>query len=358
MNLLVTYKAVDVAFYKMLERLSSDSSFHIYIAVDTGKEAEKAESSHCIPLKIPAITSKFSWKVVRALHHIIKKYQIDIVFSPSSAGLSNSLFASLGTKAKNVGYRGTQAKLRRTDPTYYLGALNPRVTHIVCETEDICEYLSHFIKKEKLSVNLKPFDVEWVADACQHPKQVEGIPTDAFKCVYIGATKGRPFKGLTYLIEAFQLLNHPLAHLIIIGEYGEDDYRLAMEGVGSERVHFLGRRSDAIYFLPKQDLFILPALRDASPRVVREAMACGVPCIVTDIPGARDLIENNKSGMLVPSASPGEMADAMQTLIDSPECLKSLGKSGRERIISDFSVEKYVESFSKLFSQIFHKCIR
>lgn len=352
MNILVTYKAVDMAFYKMLEGLSNDSSFHIYIAVDTDKEAEKAKSSKCIPLKIPSITSKFSWKVIKALRRLVKDYNIDIVFSPSSAGLSNSLFATLGTKVKNMGYRGTQAKLRLTDPTYYLGILNPRVTHIVCETDDIFDYLSSYIKITKLSVALKPFDIAWVEDACLHPKQVEDIPDEAFKCIYIGATKGRPFKGLTHLIKAFQLLNHPLAHLIVIGDYGSEDYTLADEGIAGERIHFLGRRSDAIYFLPKQDLFILPALRDASPRVVREAMACGVPCIVTDIPGARDLIENNKSGVLVPAASPQEIANTIQELIDDPSRLKSLGKAARERIIYEFNVENYVDFFKTLFTNI------
>lgn len=112
-------------------------------------------------------------------------------------------------------------------------------------------------------------------------------------------SKGRPFKGLTYLIKAFQILNAPEAHLVVIGDYDNSDYELAQQGVGAERIHFLWNREDAISFLPKQDLFILPALRDASPRVVREAMACGVPCMFTDIPGARDLIVDNESGILV-----------------------------------------------------------
>ena len=154
-----------------------------------------------------------------------------------------------------------------------MGILNPRVDHIVCETADIQEYLTRYIDKDKLSVSVKPFDIDWVADACANPKQAEGVPDNAFKCIYIGTTKGRPFKGLTYLIKAFQILNAPEAHLVVIGDYDNSDYELAQQGVGAERIHFLWNREDAISFLPKQDLFILPALRDASPRVVREAMA-------------------------------------------------------------------------------------
>lgn len=351
MNILVTHRAVDVATYKMFGFLSLNESFKIYVAVPSEKEEARLEGK-CIPLRIPSITSKFSWKVIKALRKCIKECHIDIIFSPSTSGLSNSLFASIGTNVKNVGYRGTQAKVKQFDPTYYMGLLNPRVGHIVCETEDIQEYLSHYINRKKLSVSVKPFDIDWVADACQHPKQAEGVPDDAFKCIYIGTTKGRPFKGLTYLIKAFQMLNAPKAHLVVIGDYDNSDYELAQKGAGAERIHFLWNREDAIYFLPKQDLFILPALRDASPRVVREAMACGVPCIVTDIPGARDLIVNEESGLLVPSASPEKIAEAIRSLMNDRVKLQKLAKASHERIVNEFSVEAYVSYFDTLFSSL------
>ena len=356
MNILVTHRAVDVATYKMLGLLSQNDFFKIYVAVPSEKEVARLEGK-CIPLMISPIESKFSWKVVKALRTYVKEYHIDLIFSPSTSGLSNSLLATIGTNVKNVGYRGTQAKVKKLDPTYYMGLLNPRVDHIVCETEDIKVYLSRYIDNNKLSVSVKPFDIDWVAEACLHPKQAEGVPEDAFKCVYVGTTKGRPFKGLTYLIKAFQLLNAPEAHLVVIGDYDNSDYELAQNGPGGDRIHFLWNREDAIHFLPKQDLFILPALRDASPRVVREAMACGVPCIVTDIPGARDLIVDNESGLLVPSASPEKIAEAMRSLMNDRDKLKKLAKASRERIINEFSVEAYVEYFDKLFASLSTKVV-
>ena len=349
MNILVTHKAVDVATYKMLGELSKNESYTIYLTVPSASEAAKVEGK-CIPLPISPITSKFSWKVIKTLRRYVKQYDIDLIFSPSTSGLSNALIATIGTSVKNVGYRGTQAKVKKLDPTYYMGILNPRVDHIVCETADIQEYLTRYIDKDKLSVSVKPFDIDWVADACANPKQAEGVPDNAFKCIYIGTTKGRPFKGLTYLIKAFQILNAPEAHLVVIGDYDNSDYELAQQGVGAERIHFLWNREDAISFLPKQDLFILPALRDASPRVVREAMACGVPCIVTDIPGARDLIVDNESGILVPSGSAEKIAEAIRSLMDDRTKLQKLAKASRERIINEFSVEAYVSYFDKLFA--------
>ncbi|WP_261385917.1 hypothetical protein [Parabacteroides distasonis] len=146
MNILLVYKEADIATYKMLEGLSKLEDFNIYIA-SPQSYTDKKIYGNCTPLDLPVITSKFNWNVIRALREIIKTYRIDLIYSPSSSGLSNALFASIGTRAKNIAYRGTQAKLKRFDPTYYLGILNPAVEHVVCETKDIEEYLSRFIAR-------------------------------------------------------------------------------------------------------------------------------------------------------------------------------------------------------------------
>ena len=146
MNILLVYKEADIATYKMLEGLSklrTSTSISLPPIVYRQKIY-----GNCTPLDLPVITSKFNWNVIRALREIIKTYRIDLIYSPSSSGLSNALFASIGTRAKNIAYRGTQAKLKRFDPTYYLGILNPAVEHVVCETKDIEEYLSRFIARK------------------------------------------------------------------------------------------------------------------------------------------------------------------------------------------------------------------
>lgn len=239
--------------------------------------------------------------------------------------------------------------MRLGDPTYYLGVLNPRVAHIVCETEAIRDYLARFIPRRKLSVNLKPFELEWVKDACAAPKQVEGLPADAVTCVYVGCCKGRPFKGLSTLIRAFHLLRDKRIHLVFVGDYDQSDYELAQSGPSAERIHFTGFQDDASYFLPAQDIFVLPSRRDASPRVVREAMACGLPCIVSDIVGARDLLIDGVTGLLFPPDSPQALAAAIQTLADDEARRKAMGAAGRERIVRDFNSDNYVKRFRELF---------
>ena len=60
---------------------------------------------------------------------------------------------------------------------------------------------------------------------------------------------------------------------------------MAQNGPAAKQIHMLGPHKDAVYYLPGKDVCICPSTRDASPRSLREAMACKVACIVTDIPG-------------------------------------------------------------------------
>ena len=137
--------------------------------------------------------------------------------------------------------------------------------------------------------------------------------------------------------------------MVFIGDYDQSDYELAQSGPFAGRIHFAGFCKDASHFLAGQDIFVLPSLRDASPRVVREAMACGLPCIVSDIVGARDLLIDGVTGLLFPPGSPQALATAIQTLADDEARRKAMGVAGRERIVRDFNSNDYVARFRELF---------
>ena len=105
-------------------------------ATYTSDEEREALPKECVALRIPHFKSKFKYASIKEVRSIIKKYRIDVIYASSSIDLSIALFASWGTPARVVGYRGTQAKIRRSDPTYYLGILNPRIAPVMCSTED------------------------------------------------------------------------------------------------------------------------------------------------------------------------------------------------------------------------------
>ena len=289
------------------------------------------------------------------MRSIIKKYRIDVIYASSSIDLSIALFASWGTPARVVGYRGTQAKIRRSDPTYYLGILNPRIAHVMCATEDIKQQLARFISPDRMTVSPKPYEVMWMEDVWAHPKSVAGIPSTAFQVICLANTKGRSFKGLRILIRALELLTDTDIHLIYLGEYDKADYKLAQNGPAAKQIHMLGPHKDAVYYLPGKDVCICPSIRDASPRSLREAMACKVACIVTDIPGARELVVDGQTGMIIRPDSPEAIAASIGTLARDPEKTKAFGEAGYQRIITHYTMEKYVQNLTNVFQQVIDK---
>lgn len=346
-KILAIYDDCDLIIRKMLARLSERADrFEVVIAAPAGMEY--IAEGRCRAVEMSRIKSKVSVKAISGLRRIIKAERPDVIFSVSSKALATSLMASIGTGCVNVAYRGTQAKVRRTDPTYYLGLLNPRVKHVVCETPDIEVYLRNFFRPDQLSAMAKPFEVSWVEDAMRDPKSNEAA--SGLKLIYIGVSKGRPHKGMGPMVEAMRLLEGKPVHLTVIGNADEEVMASA-----PGNITFMGSRSDAVNFLPTHELFMLTSTRDASPRVVREAQACGVPCVVSDIPGARDLIVDGQTGLLIPPADPQAIAGAVEYFLDNPEKLKEMGDAARNHISTNFKMESYVDFFDKLFSKLASK---
>lgn len=286
------------------------------------------------------IHSKLDRKAIKALRREIRGFKPDVVFSHSTSGLSAALFATIGQDVKVVGYRGTQHRVSRLDPTNYLALLNPKVHKILCETPDIVGILEQAgVRKDKLVQACKPYSLDWVDDCLKHPLAVGGIDPNKLHLITVGSFDHRPHKGLQYLLEAMKQL--PEATLTVIGTTDTTE--------ATDNVIFLGYNKKATYYLPSHDVLVLPSTRDASPRTVREAQACGLPCIVSDIPGTRDLIVNGESGLVVEPASPDAIVAAVKELQNNPERRNAMSLAARENIRTRFDFDTYVDTLEKLF---------
>lgn len=339
-NILVPNDDLDIVTRNTLNAVGQHPSLNIIIA-GPGEGNQGGVDA-------PPIHSKLDLKAIRFYRRLIKRLGIHATFSPSTSGLATMIGATFCRgNVKHIGYRGTQAKVHRSDPANHLALLNRRVSHVICETPDINTYLAPMIGAEKVSGMPKPFLLSWVDDAISNPKSVDGMPNDALKLIYIGMAKGRPHKGLRQLIDAMALLEDQPVALTVIGSAEDADIAAAPKSVT-----FLGPRRDAVNYIPTHDLFMLTSTRDASPRVVREAQACGVPCIVTNIPGARDLIADEETGLLIAPDSPEAIATAIKRLLDNPTELANMAAKTRRHIEENFSFDKYVQYFTNLFLKI------
>lgn len=326
----------------------------VYIRVLSAEKVSGQEALIAAGIHISSVpySSKISPRFIWQVRCLLNQYEFDIIHSSDGKGLANGIWASYFKTVKIVGYRGTLAKIRRTDPSYWLGILNPRVDHVVCVNRSIYDYMHNFFPAEKLSLNYKGYSLAWADEAINKAVEPLTFPSGAFVVGYIARTRGRPAKKLSVLVQAMHLLSEQNIHLVFIGDYDDDVQALAEQGRAKDRIHFLGSHKSAASYLRYFDVFALPAIRDGLPRAVKEAMAQGVAVITTNIAGPTELVVHEESGLWVEPNNPAAIAQAITLLYESPELRKKLGDAGRQRLVEYFSPESFVANTYATYQQV------
>ena len=168
-----------------------------------------------------------------------------------------------------------------------------------------------------------------------------------------------PVKDHPTLLRAFAQVSE--AHLLLAGTTIDLPYQQQLQSLCAElgiadRVHFLGSVSDIPALLAESDIFVLPTMgsgrMEGCPVALLEAMASGLPCIATDIPGSRDLIIPAESGVLVPPSNPEALASALVSLINSPDLRLKYAQNARRRVEENFSIEREVQLHEAMYAEM------
>lgn len=140
------------------------------------------------------------------------------------------------------------------------------------------------------------------------------IPLDAFVIISVGELNEN--KNNKVIISALEKLKNKNIHYILCGVGDKKDELSAMaQSAGiSENIHFLGYRTDIKALYNASDCFVMPSFREGLSRSAMEAMASGLPCILSDIRGNRDLIENGSGGFLCKPDDASGFSEAISKL--------------------------------------------
>ena len=120
----------------------------------------------------------------------------------------------------------------------------------------------------------------------------------------------------------------------------------------TDRVCVLGYRSDIECLLPGVDVLCLSsAFGEGFSNVLGEAMACGIPCVSTDVGDARSIVAD--TGLIVPVRDPAALAHAIIDLIDrGPAAREQLGRAARARIETEYSLPRIVDRYTAVYSDL------
>ena len=157
-------------------------------------------------------------------------------------------------------------------------------------------------------------------------------------------------KGHKYLLEAFARVTNP-ARLLIVGDGELRDKLsiLANELEISDRVSFLGVRSDISEFLSAIDVFVMPSLWEGQPIALLEALALNKPCIASDVDGIPEIITNGVNGYLVQPRNIDELARIMNLVLTDPVTLEQLFSHNGRTIALKFLAQNMATEVAKIY---------
>lgn len=331
------------------------------------KWIEEREGVKTIPLKMARNIElwtdiKALWKMIG----VIRREKPYIVHSITpKAGLISMLAAKIcGVPVRMHTYTGlvfpTATGLKQKILIWMDKLLCACATYINPEGQGVANDLRKFnITKKPLHIigngNVRGVDAEyWKKESTNEHKltqninesrnlQKESNDAEPFTFVFVGRIVGD--KGINELIEAFKRLKPNSAKLILVGPYEENldpvKTETKSEIDNNPNIVWVGKQDDVRPYYEQANAFVLPSYREGFPNTVLEAGAMDLPCIVTNINGANEIIIPEENGIIVPSKDANALYQAMQRFINEPELVGKMKRNARKMVIDRYE-QKFI----------------
>lgn len=186
--------------------------------------------------------------------------------------------------------------------------------------------LEKFIQKDKCAT-CKMSDTRLACPSGRQVRHKESV-------ILLSVGRLEKVKGHKHLIEAFSIFKKEVknAKLILVGDGSERGNleRQAEKLAVKDSIQFIGavRHDDIGHYYHKADVFLMPSLSEGFGITAVEAMASGIPVIATSVGGLAELVEDKKTGLLVPPANASSLAEALRFILDNAKTADLLAKEG------------------------------
>jgi glycosyltransferase involved in cell wall biosynthesis len=299
----------------------------------------------------------------RRLRALLGRFRPDLVHSHGSQDTWTVVLANRVAGGPRIPHLLTRHNTKRVKDSrinrYLLGRALDR---LIVVSGGVLERYEPFVRRGLLDPARVPVihssirfeDFEGPRDG-ERVRREAGLPAGA----EVVGTVGRlvPDKGQEYLIDAVAELKEkrPRLHLLLAGDGDAEGFlrRRARDRGVAGRVHFLGFREDVPDVLEALDLLALPSVDcDASSGVLKEAMACRRAVVATDVGGAREIVAEGETGLIVPPRDGAALARALGELLDDAGRRRAMGERGESRVRRVFSRDVLVEKTLAVYREV------
>jgi len=219
-------------------------------------------------------------------------------------------------------------------------------THIIPEGKGVMNDLKTHITKKPMMVlgygNVRGVDMQKFSRRPKIEEQAQSLRKTGFTFLFVGRLVGD--KGINELVSTFGRLNekYPDTRLLLVGSREENLDPLKAETLSAiaenDAIEELGPKygDELLAYYAASDCFVLPSYREGFPNTVLEAGAMGLPCIVTDINGSREIVEDGKNGVVIPAKDADALYAAMEKILDDKTATAKMVENARPMIESRF----------------------
>jgi glycosyltransferase involved in cell wall biosynthesis len=237
--------------------------------------------------------------------------------------------------------------------------LHRRLDLAVCNTKAIqCDLIAEGVPPAKIRIIHNGIDTnEYRSVERKLARDLLGIAQDAFVLTVVA--NFHPYKGHADLLQMLHMARSGLPAGWVLLAVGRDiDGNLGRaerlcDRLGlSAHVRFLGERSDIPLILHAADVHVSASHTEGFPNNVLEAMAARLPVIATAVGGVPEMVVNDLTGLLVPARNREAMALALLQLANDPARRRSMGEAGRNRVVSEFSIEQSAQALQESYAEL------
>jgi glycosyltransferase involved in cell wall biosynthesis len=314
-----------------------------------------------------AVDPRADAAAARQLYRILRREQVDVLHThnpkPGAYGRVVGRYARVPIVANTVHglYATDDDTWPRRVAVYAVEAFAARCSDVelIQNPEDLTLMRRlHLTRNARLlgnGVDLARFDPSrFTADERRRARAEVGARDDT---VVVGAV-GRLVaeKGYPELFDAFAMLD-PSRYLLVVAG-GQDAAKAdalppsRLDDARRRGVVFVGHRDDVERVYAALDLFVLPSHREGFPRAAMEAQAMGVPVVATNIRGCRQVVDDGRTGVLVPPRDRRALADAIARLGDERARRAAMSAAARARARSEFDERRVVERVLRAYADV------
>lgn len=347
----------ETVFIELATRLPKDRYRAVVVIRGKGWVYDELCRRGVEPILLDAKGS-FNWRYLLNLRDIIRRERVDVIQSHLLGANVYSALAGLLTRIPVIAtfHGAVDVASRERFMGLKFGAINLGAKAVVAVSEDLRQNLLQRTplagKKLKVIYNGIPCEAFAVPKSDILRKRFGWGP----EVVVVGSLGNiRPAKGYDILLRAAALVKtHSRPFRFVIagqGKAGLEEKLLALrEELGlTETVQFLGFNDDPAAFLANLDIFLLSSVSEGFSIATIQAMAAGLPVLVTKSGGPQEIVSHNETGWMVEPNDPAGIADALLRLASDKELAMRLAMQGKSHAVSTFDLDTMLQAYQHLY---------